>query len=422
MSKVHVVIVGAGFGGLNAAKNLVAQDDVSITLIDRRNHHLFQPLLYQVATAGLSPAEIACPIRSILGRRPNVEVLLGEVTDVNIQTKKITTEFGTLEYDYLILACGSEQSYFGHDEWKEIAPGLKSVEDAIEIRRRILLAFELAEREFDDQKRRKLLNFIIVGGGPTGVELAGAIAEIACYSIAKDFKRISPKSARIILVEAGSRILSSFTEDLSTQAAKDLRSLGVEVKANSKVELITQDGAQVNGEWIDAGTVVWAAGVKPSALNAKLGVALDRQGRIIVANDCSIPGHPEVFVIGDQAHFDWRQAPLPGLAPVALQQGQFVARAIRRDIRKKPRMDFRYIDKGQMATIGRTKAVLQFGRFKMSGLLAWLAWLIVHVYYLIGFRNRFFVIWEWAYAYITFKRGARLITNQRSRSEFKTGM
>jgi NADH dehydrogenase len=412
MKSAHVVVVGGGFGGLNVAKTLCRQNNIQLTVIDRRNHHLFQPLLYQVATAGLSPAEIAMPIRSILAGTINTEVFLGNVNDIDVKNKIIKTSFADVPYDYLVLACGAQQSYFGHDEWAKYAPGLKSVEDATEIRRRVLLAFELAEREPDPKKVGALLTFVIVGGGPTGVELAGAIGEITRYTLTEDFHKIRPSATRVILIEAGDRILETFDSSLSHKAARELESLGVTIWTHSRVLDVNENGVKIGAEEIAARTVIWAAGVKPSELNNKLGTALDKQGRVIVNGDCSIPDHPEIFVIGDQAcFFDGNEKPLPGLAPVALQQGRFVARLIVEELNGRPRKQFKYLDKGQLATIGRRRAVLQLKTLRMSGFVAWLAWLVVHVYYLIGFKNRMFVIWQWAYAYFTYKRGARLITN-----------
>lgn len=411
----RVVIVGGGFGGLNAAQNLCGHNNIQLTVIDRRNHHLFQPLLYQVATAGLSPAEIAVPIRSILSGTSNTEVFLGSVVDIDKEKKTVKTSFGDVPYDYLILACGSQQSYFGHDEWAKVAPGLKTLEEATEIRRRVLLAFELAERETDPEKVRALLTFVIVGGGPTGVELAGAIGEITRYTLSRDFHKIRPSGTRVILIEAGNRILESFDPTLSNKAARELEALGVTIWTHSRVLNVNETGVRIGGEEIAAKTVIWAAGVKPSELNGKLQTPVDKQGRVIVSKDCSLPDHPEIFVIGDQANFmEENQKPLPGLAPVALQQGRFVARLITDELAGRQRKPFKYLDKGQMATIGRRRAVLQFGGIRMSGFLAWLAWLVVHIYYLIGFKNRIFVIWQWMYAYFTYKRGARLITNTQS--------
>jgi len=412
VKSARVVIVGGGFGGLNAAQRLCGHKNIQLTVIDRRNHHLFQPLLYQVATAGLSPAEIAVPIRSILSGTSNTEVYLGAVTDIDKEKKTVKTSFGEISYDYLILACGSQQSYFGHEEWAKVAPGLKSLEEATEIRRRVLLAFELAERETDPEKVRALLTFVIVGGGPTGVELAGAIGEITRYTLSRDFHKIRPSGTRVILIEAGNRVLESFDPTLSNKASRELEALGVTIWTHSRVLNVTENGVRIGSEEIAAKTVIWAAGVKPSELNAKLQAPLDKQGRVIVNKDCSIPDHPEIFVIGDQASFvEENQKTLPGLAPVALQQGRFVAQLISDELKGRPRKQFKYLDKGQLATIGRRRAVLQFGGIRMSGFLAWLAWLVVHIYYLIGFKNRIFVLWQWAYAYFTYKRGARLITN-----------
>lgn len=412
MARKKVVIVGAGFGGLNAAKGLCGHGELDVTVIDRRNHHLFQPLLYQVAMAGLSPAEIAMPIRAILHRCSNIDVLLGNVTDIDLTAKVLKTDFRDLSYDYLVLACGASHSYFGHDEWEGDAPGLKTLEQATDIRRRVLCAFEMAERETDPEKIKSLLTFVIVGGGPTGVELAGALGEITRFTLAKDFRNINPERTRIILIEAGERILPTFTPESGHRASRDLESLGVMIWTRSRVTEISDKGVKVGNEWIEAQTVIWAAGVKPSELNATLPAERDRQGRVIVGQDLSLPGHPNVFVLGDQACFVPKegQRPLPGLAPVAIQQGRFVARLIVDEVNGRPRKEFKYLDKGQMATIGRKRAVLEFGSFRMSGLLAWIAWLFVHIYYLIGFKNRFFVLWQWTYSYLTFRRGARLIT------------
>lgn len=412
MKSARVVIVGGGFGGLNAAQILCRKKNIRLTLIDRRNHHLFQPLLYQVATAGLSPAEIAVPIRSILSGTENTEVLLGNVIDVDKENRILKTNFADIPYDYLILACGSQQSYFGHDEWSRVAPGLKTLEEATEIRRRVLLAFELAERETDPEKVRALLTFVIVGGGPTGVELAGAIGEITRYTLSRDFHKIRPSGTRVILIEAGNRVLESFDPTLSHKASRELEALGVTIWTHSRVLNVTENGVRIGNEEISARTVIWAAGVKPSELNTKLATPLDKQGRVVVNKDCSLPDHPEIFVVGDQASFvEENQKTLPGLAPVALQQGRFVAHLIIDELQARPRRQFKYLDKGQLATIGRRRAVLQIKSIRMSGFLAWLAWLVVHIYYLIGFKNRMFVVWQWAYAYFTYKRGARLITN-----------
>jgi len=409
----RVIIVGGGFGGLNAAKGLGSKPGVEVTLIDERNHHLFQPLLYQVATAGLSPAEIAAPIRSILSAHRNIRVLQGEVTAVCTEKNQVVTDFGLFDYDSLILACGAQHSYFGHDEWEDFAPGLKTVDQATEIRRRILQAFEDAERSADLERRKYFLTFVIVGGGPTGVELAGAIGEMSRFTLARDFHNIDPKLARVILIESGDRILSPFSREQSGRATRDLESLGVQVWTHSTVTGIDRDGVQIGAERVQAATVLWAAGVKASSLSATLGVELDRQGRALVGPELSIKGHPNVFVIGDQAHLeDESGRPLPGIAPVAMQQGRFVARTILDDLAHRPRSQFRYHDKGQMATIGRSRAVAEMGKLKLGGWLAWIAWLVVHIYYLTGFKNRFFVVVQWAISYLTYRRGARLIVNK----------
>jgi NADH:ubiquinone reductase (H+-translocating) len=406
----RVLIVGGGFGGLSAAKALGDARHIEVTLLDRRNHHLFQPLLYQVATAGLSPAEIAQPIRGILSQFANVEVLEGEVTDVHLDRKEVITDFGIFPYDYLILACGSLHSYFGHDQWEPFAPGLKTIEQATEIRRRILQSFEEAERTHDLQQRRVLLTFIVVGGGPTGVELAGAIGEMSRFTLSRDFKRIDSKLARVILVESGERVLSAFPRKLSARATRDLESLGVQVWTHSTVTGIDAGGVQIGNERIEAATVLWAAGVRAVGLSHALEVPLDRNGRVIVQPDLSLEGHPEVFVIGDQCHFDHQSGqPLPGLAQVAMQQGRFAARTIRHEQEGRPRSKFRYVDKGQLATIGRSRAVAEIWKLQFGGFSAWMIWLFVHIYYLTGFKNRLFVVFQWAISYLTYSRGARLI-------------
>ena len=391
----HVVIVGAGFAGLNAAKQLARDRNVEVTLVDRRNHHLFQPLLYQVATAGLSPADIAVPIRSILSSYPRVRVLQGEVNSVDFSAQVVRTEFGSISYDYLVLACGARHSYFGHSEWEEHAPGLKNIEQATEIRRRILLAFEQAERCEDRDARRKYLTFAIVGGGPTGVELAGAIGEMSRYTLAKDFRSINAKLTRVFLIEAGPRILPAFDERLADRATRDLQSLGVVVRTSSLVTQVDGGGVAIDDERIQAATVIWAAGVQASSLGKTLGLETDRTGRVLVGPDLSLPEHPNVFVAGDQAHVEQEGKSLPGMAPVAVQQGRFIARTIRRELHGKPRETFCFVDKGIMATIGRNRGIMQFGRWKIGGWLAWLAWLTVHIYYLTGFRNRILVVLQW---------------------------
>ena len=413
--KPRVVIVGGGFAGLYAAKAL-NHADLQITLVDRRNHHLFQPLLYQVATAALSPGDIAYPIRAILRKQKNVRVLLAEVVSVDTQGRVLRLKDGELSYDFLILATGARHAYFGHEEWEVNAPGLKSLEDALEIRRRILLAFEKAERATHETQRCALLTFVIVGGGPTGVELAGAIAEIARQVMVSDFRAINPQEARIFLVEAGPRILSGFPEELSRAAEEALTKLGVEVKQNCPVTSVEPGWVGLGKERYPAVTILWAAGVMASPLAKSLGVPLDRVGRVLVEPDLTIPGHPEVFVVGDLAAFIHQTGqPLPGVCPVAIQQGRHTARNILRACAGLPLEPFRYWDKGNLATIGRAHAVADFGRFKVSGFFAWLAWLFVHIFFLIGFRNRFIVLFEWAWAYFTFQRGARLITGDIDR-------
>ena len=418
MNKKHVVIVGGGFAGLNAAKRLAGRPDIDVTLIDRRNHHLFQPLLYQVAMAGLSPADIAAPIRSILSRYDNIRVIKSEVTQVDAENNKVLTSEEDLHYDYLLLACGAMHSYFGHEEWEEHAPGLKTIEQATEIRRRVLSAFETAEVTESADERRKLLTFVVVGGGPTGVELAGAIGEMSRFTLAKDFRNIDAKLSRIILVEAGPRILPMFAESLTARATRDLESLGVQVWTNSSVTNIDQNGVVISGETILAATVLWAAGVKASSLGTKSGFQCDRAGRIQVGMDLAIVGHANVFIAGDQCAFidPQTQRQLPGVAPAAAQQGRFIADTIRNELDGKPRGEFRYNDKGQMATIGRSRAITEVGKFKLTGIFAWVVWLVVHIYFLTGFRNRIFVVLSWAWSFITFRRGARLIINKRWRS------
>lgn len=413
----HVIIVGAGFAGLNAAKKLGGQKNIRVTVIDKRNHHLFQPLLYQVSTAALSPADIAYPIRSLLSRWRNINVLLGEVLGIDLKARKITTDFNEMDYDYLILACGAKHSYFGHNEWETFAPGLKTLEQATEIRRRVLLAFELAEREKDAELQKKNQTFIVVGGGPTGVEMAGSIAEISRYTFASDFHNINPTRTRVILIETGPRILSSFAPSLSEKATEDLERLGVHVWTNSRVTNITDEGVYISSEFVAASTVIWAAGVAPSALNKGLGVALDPSGRVLVEDDLSLKEFPNAFIIGDQAHCkDKDGQPLPGLAPVASQQGKYVAKLIIAKEKGKEASPFHYIDKGFMATVGRNKAIAQVGPIRLAGLVAWLAWLLVHIYYLIGFKNRAAVLFQWAWSYLTYKKGARLITQREWRT------
>lgn len=409
-----VVIVGAGFGGLKAAKYLAKDKNLSITVMDKKNHHLFQPLLYQVATAGLSPAEIAVPIRTELSRRKNVEVLMAEVKNIDTEKKIIYFDQSSLRYDFLILACGATDSYFNHPEWENFAPGLKSIEQATEIRKKILMAFELAEKESDTRKKSELLTFNIVGGGPTGVELAGAIAEISRKTLNQDFRHINPNEARIILVEGGSRVLPQFHESLSAHALENLKSMGVEVRLKSRVTHMDAHGVKIGDETIRSPNIIWAAGVKPSSIGKTANLPLDKIGRIIVTPDLSVSGHPELFVVGDLCSFEDQPGHfLPGLAPVAMQQGKHAAKQILNSLKGKERKPFHYIDKGQMATIGRSKAVLELGQIRMRGFFAWVAWLFVHIYYLIGFKNKYFVFFSWAWSYLTFKRGARLIVEDK---------
>jgi len=414
---VKVVIVGGGFAGLRAARDLGGVSNVEVTLFDERNHHLFQPLLYQVAMAGLSPAEIAAPIRSILSGHSNIRVRNERVDRVDLDARSIATASGEHAYDYLILATGARHSYFGRDDWEANAPGLKTLAQATEIRRRVLSAFEDAETSESAAERKANLTFVVVGGGPTGVELAGAIGEMSRFTLARDFRDIDPKLARVILVEAGPRILPMFSDKLSGRAVRELESLGVQVWTESLVTDLDSTGVSVGNERIEAATVLWAAGVKASSLNEDLGGELDRQGRIKVEPDLSLPGLPEVFVAGDQAHaLGEGGKPLPGVAPVAMQQGTYLAANIRQLVKgATPSKPFVYTDKGQMATIGRKRAVLQVGKLELSGFMAWLAWLVVHIYYLVGFKNRLFVVMQWAWAYLTFRRGARLIVDREWR-------
>jgi NADH dehydrogenase len=411
----HVVIVGAGFGGLYAAQAL-RHAKVRVTVVDRRNHHLFQPLLYQVATAALSPGDIAYPIRSILSHQANATVQLAEVTGVDPQGRRVRLADGDLSYDYLILAVGARHAYFGRDDWEIHAPGLKTLEDALEIRRRILLAFEQAEREEDPEKRRALLTFVLVGGGPTGAELAGAIGEISRHVLVSDFRKIDPREARILLVEAGPRILPSFPAELAARAEQSLRRLGVEVRTGCAVTGVGPGFVELAGSRLPVGTVLWAAGVSASPVAASLAAPLDRAGRILVEPDLSVPGHPEIFVIGDLASFVHQSGkPLPGVAQVAIQQGRHAAANIARAVGGQPSRPFHYRDPGNLAVLGRASAIADLGRVRLWGYPAWLFWCFVHILYLIGFRNRFVVLFEWGWAYLTWQRGARLITGDVGR-------
>jgi NADH dehydrogenase len=412
MADPHVVIIGGGFGGLYAGRAL-ARAPVRITLVDRRNHHVFQPLLYQVATAALSPGDIASPIRWILRRQRNVEVLLADVVGIDPVARRLTLADGALSYDFLIVAAGATHAYFGHDEWQAIAPGLKTLEDALDMRRRVLLAFERAEREVDDERRRPLLTFVVVGGGPTGVELAGALAEISRQSLARDFRHFDPSSARILLIEAGPWILATFPEPLREAARQDLVRLGVNVRTGTAVTGVRPGAVQVGKETIEAETVLWAAGVAASPLGRDLGLPTDRAGRVHVEPDLTLPGYRNVFVIGDLASLNGADGkPLPGVAQVAIQMGRHAAGNIARAIGHQPYAAFQYHDLGNMATIGRGSAVADLGRIKLKGFIGWLAWAFIHILNLIGFRNRIVVFVQWGWAYFTFQRSVRLILGE----------
>jgi NADH dehydrogenase len=406
----RVVILGAGFAGINAAKTL-GRTPVHVTVLDRKNHHTFQPLLYQVALAVLSPAEIASPIRAVLRRDANMDVLLGEASGFDLEKRLVQIDGLDLPYDYLIVAAGATHAYFGHPEWEQIAPGLKTIEDALEIRRRVLLTFETAEREAIAGGPSPTLNFVVIGAGPTGVELAGAIADISKRYMEHDFRAIDPAKARIILLEGGPRVLPVYPEDLSASAERQLTEMGVEVRTNAMVTNVEPGLVTVGQEKIPAAVILWGAGVSASSLGKMLGAPTDRAGRVLVEPDLSVPGHPEVFVVGDLAAVKFDDTKMvPGVAPAAIQMGKFAARQIKRSLAGKPREKFVYWDKGSLATIGRSHAVADLGRLHFSGYFAWLSWLFVHLFFLIGFRNRFLVMAEWAWAYITYNQGARLIT------------
>jgi len=419
----RVVIVGGGFGGLYTARHM-GRDPVAVTVIDRRNFHLFQPLLYQVATGALSPGEIASPLRYVLNKHKNTEVLMGEVVDLDVAGHRVILTDGERTYDYLVIATGATHFYFGHDEWEPLAPGLKTIEDATAIRGKLLSAFEHAEREPDHDKRREWLNFVIVGGGPTGVELAGALGEIANDTLRHDFRHIDPSEAQILLLEGTDRVLPLFPPDLSEKAERQLHALGVRSRTNARVTGIDESGVTIESagkqEHIAARTVLWAAGVRASRLGKVLaeraGAQIDKAGRVIVQPDMSIAGHSEVFVIGDLSSYSHQKGrPLPGLAPVAMQEGKYVAEVIRRKVQNRPApKPFRYFDKGNLATIGRNKAVAEFGKLHISGFVAWFVWVFVHLMYTVEFENRLLVLMEWIYNYITRNRGARLITSGRS--------
>jgi NADH:quinone reductase (non-electrogenic) len=412
---VRVVVLGAGFGGLTFCKHF-HRSGVLVTVVDRTNHHLFQPLLYQVAACGLSAPEIAQPVRSILSNRPDITVLLDKAVDFDLSNKKAFLEKNTLDYEYLVLATGGQTGYFGHPEWERFAPGLKTLDDALRIRSRILLAFEKAENESDHAERDKLLTIVVVGGGPTGLELAGAFAELARTVLKRDFRRIDPTQARIILIEAAPEVLANFPSELSESARRQLESLGVQVRTSTLVKNMRESEVELgNGEVIRAGNIIWAAGVSATPITGKLGVELDKAGRVKVNADLSVPGHPEIFAIGDLALVLGKDGkPVPGICPAAMQMGRYVARAIECDLESAAKRaalpPFKYWDKGTMATIGRSAAVAWIGRIRISGFFAWLAWLFVHLIFLIGFRNRLAVLLQWTYSYFTYKRGARIIT------------
>jgi NADH dehydrogenase len=409
----HIVIVGGGFAGLYTARGL-KHVEADVTLVDQHNYHLFQPLLYQVATAGLNPSDIAAPIRGILGRQKNVSVLLGEATAIDAETQRVQLADGhSLAYDQLVVATGATHSYFGHPEWERDAPGLKTIDDALEIRRRVLLAFEAAERESDPEKQRALLTFVVIGGGPTGVELAGALSEIARKTMIRDFRNIHPESARIILIEGKERVLPVYPAGLSENARRQLAELGVEVILDAMVTDITDRDVRIGERSIPTHTVLWGAGVQASPLARSLGAPLDRAGRVLVEPDLTIPGHKNVFVIGDLAAARQHDGSfVPGVAPAAIQEGQHTALNLERAVEGQPLRPFKYRDKGSLATIGRAAAVADFGKVRFGGFLAWMAWLVIHIFFLIGFRNRFLVITQWAWAYLTYQRGARLITGR----------
>lgn len=406
----HVVIIGGGFAGLYAARRL-ARQGVRITVVDRQNHHVFQPLLYQVATAGLSPADIATPIRALVEEWPNVAVHMGDVVSVDLKYRRVHLADATLEYDHVVIATGVRHGYFGRDDWEALAPGLKTIDDALEIRRRVLSAFEHAERESDPVRREAWLTFAVVGGGPTGVELAGAIAELSRFTVAGEFRTFDPAKARVVLIEAGRRVLSAFDERLSDKALWGLKELGVEVRLGQAVTDITAEGVALGAEFVRARTVLWGAGVSGSPLARTLGVELDRSGRVKVGRDLAIPGYDNAWVVGDLASFTTDEGDvLPGLAPVAIQQGEHVADNIAARLEGREPRTFEYFDKGIMATVGRAAGIAQTGKLRLSGFIGWLAWLFIHILYLIGFRNRLLVVLQWAWAWFTYGRGARLIT------------
>ncbi len=407
-----VVVVGGGFGGINAVMALAKDERVKIVVVDKKNHHLFQPLLYQVATAGLAPSDIASPIRGIFSKFPNVEVQMGEVTSVDPKAKTVALSSGkSLRFDYLILACGADKNYFGHNDWEKFAPSLKSLEDAIEVRKRILMSYERAETSTSERERKSYMTYVIVGGGPTGVELAGAISEIAHNTLRTDFRNVDPDKTEVYLIEAGPRILATFDPSLSARAKKDLESMNVRVLENTRVLKIEENRVVTSTQEFRTPNIIWTAGVRASDLGRSLNVSMDPQGRVIVANDLSVPGYPEIFVIGDMARFENGQGVLPGVAPVAMQEGTYVGKHIELLLNEKTDKPFEYRDKGNMATIGRKLAVVEVGtKFRIGGFLAWLIWLVIHIIYLIGFKNKAVVLFQWAWSYLTFNKGSRLIT------------
>jgi NADH dehydrogenase len=410
----HIVIIGGGFGGLYTARNL-RKADARITMIDRHNYHLFQPLLYQVASAALNPSDIAVPIRSIVRNQKNTSVMLDDAVSIDTAARTVQLTNGSITYDYLVVATGATHSYFAHPEWEAVAPGLKTIDDALEIRKRVLLAFEAAERETDPARQAAWLTFVVIGAGPTGVEMAGALSEIARQSMIRDFRNINPGDAKVILLEGRERVLPPYPEELSEKARLQLVDLGVDVITNAIVTGVSDHDVTFGDRVIPARTVLWAAGVQASPLAKSLGVPLDRAGRVLVESDLTIPGHPEVFVIGDLAAVKQRNGQMvPGVAPAAIQEGQHTAKNLERALEGQPLRAFQYNDKGNLATIGRAAAVAEIGRLKMSGFIAWFAWLAIHIFFLIGFRNRFLVISQWAWAYLTYQRGARLITGRES--------
>jgi NADH dehydrogenase len=409
----HVVIVGGGFTGINVAKELGNRKDVRVTLIDRNNYHLFQPLLYQVAMAALNGGEISYPLRKMLSKYRNITIYKGSVENVDLENKKVQTDFGEIHYDYLVLACGAKHHYFGHNEWESFAPGLKTIGQASEIRRRVMEAYEHAERTQDHAEQKKLLTFVIVGGGPTGVELAGSIGEMSRYYLSKYYKHIDPKQTRIFVVHSGKRILNTFSPELSSKAARALEKLGVQIWTSSRVSGIDEKGVQIGNERIEAHTVLWAAGVRSCSIGRTIGFDTDSMGRIAVTETLSVKGHSEVFCGGDQARFERSDGePLAGLASVALQEGKAIGRNILRDIAGKLQKPFNYLDKGQMATIGKNKAIVEIGNLKLYGMPAWFIWLLVHIYFLSGFKHRFFVLLQWGWSYFTFGHAARIVNRE----------